>query len=66
MKSFVQPEEPASASSIYAQPGASRQEIAGIHDGRLKIKITARALDGAANKALIQFSLASSALVNPV
>ena len=37
------------------QPGAKRSEIAGLHSGRLKVRLTARAVDGAANKALVQF-----------
>ena len=40
---------------LHVQPGARRTEVAGLHGGRLKIRITARALDGAANEALVEF-----------
>ena len=41
--------------SIYALPGSSRDEIAGVHDGKLKVKIAAKSVEGAANKALRNF-----------
>lgn len=37
------------------QPGAAREEVAGLHGGRLKIRLTARAVEGAANAALVEF-----------
>lgn len=37
------------------QPGAKRTEVVGLHGGRLKIRIAARAVDGAANRALVEF-----------
>jgi uncharacterized protein (TIGR00251 family) len=37
------------------QPGASRSEFAGKHGERLKIRLAARAVDGKANEALIDF-----------
>lgn len=40
---------------VYVQPGARRTELAGEHDGRMKIRLTARAVDGKANAALIEF-----------
>ena len=40
---------------IHVQPGAKRSEVAGLHGGRLKIRLAARAVDGAANEALIEF-----------
>lgn len=40
---------------LYIQPGASRTEICGEHDGRLKIKIKAPPRDGEANAALKEF-----------
>ena len=40
---------------IHVQPGAKRSEVAGMHDGRLKIRLAARAVEGAANAALIAF-----------
>ena len=41
--------------SLYIQPGAKKTEISGTHDGRLKIRVNAPPVDGAANEALIKF-----------
>jgi uncharacterized protein len=40
---------------IYVQPRASKSEIAGIHDGRIKVRLAAPPVDGAANSELIAF-----------
>jgi hypothetical protein len=40
---------------LHVQPGARRTEAAGVHGGRLKVRLAARAVDGAANDALVQF-----------
>ena len=40
---------------IRAQPGARRTEAKGAHAGAYKIKIAARAIEGAANDALLDF-----------
>ncbi len=40
---------------VYAQPGAARTAIAGLHDGALKIRIAAPALEDRANAELIRF-----------
>ena len=40
---------------LHVQPGARRTEFAGEHDGRMKVRLAARAIDGAANAALIEF-----------
>lgn len=40
---------------VYLQPGAKRNQIAGKHGDYFKIKVKARAVDGAANRALIEF-----------
>ncbi|HEX6318768.1 MAG TPA: DUF167 domain-containing protein [Burkholderiales bacterium] len=40
---------------VHVQPGASRSEFAGRHGERLKIRLAARAVDGKANEALIEF-----------
>ncbi len=37
------------------QPGASRTEFAGAHGERIKVRLAARAVDGKANEALIEF-----------
>ena len=37
------------------QPGAARSEFAGQHGARLKVRLAARAVDGKANEALIEF-----------
>ena len=40
---------------IYCQPGARLTQWAGWHDGRPKLQLKAPPVDGAANKALIEF-----------
>lgn len=35
---------------VRAQPRASRQELAGVQDGRLRLRLTAAPADGAANE----------------
>ena len=40
---------------LYIQPGARRDSLRGYFDGRLKIQLKARAVDGNANRALIAF-----------
>jgi uncharacterized protein (TIGR00251 family) len=39
---------------ILVQPRASRAKIGPVHDGRLKISVTAPPVDGAANAAVIE------------
>lgn len=41
--------------TIYLQPGAKKSAVSGLHDGNIKIKINAPAVDGKANAALIDF-----------
>lgn len=50
--------------TVHAQPGASRSGFAGLHDGVLKIRIQAPAVDGRANEALRRF-LAEACAVAP-
>lgn len=38
---------------VRVQPRASRQAIVGVHDGALKVSLTAPPVDGAANQALV-------------
>jgi hypothetical protein len=40
---------------LLVQPRAARTELAGLHDGRLKLRLTAPPVDGAANAALVGF-----------
>ncbi|HVW69208.1 MAG TPA: DUF167 domain-containing protein [Steroidobacteraceae bacterium] len=40
---------------IHVQPRASKTEISGVHDGRLRIRLAAPPVDGAANAALVSF-----------
>lgn len=40
---------------VLVQPRASRSRIAGWHDGRLKVQLTAPPVDGEANEALLHF-----------
>ena len=40
---------------LHVQPGAGRTGIAGLHGTRLKIRLAARAVDGAANDCLVEF-----------
>lgn len=41
--------------SVYLQPRASRNEIVGMQNGFIKIRLTAPPVDGAANSALTAF-----------
>lgn len=41
--------------TVYVQPGAKTSRIVGLHDGRPKIAIKARPIDGEANEALVAF-----------
>lgn len=40
---------------VYVQPRASKNEIAGIHNGSLKLRLTSPPVDGKANKAVLVF-----------
>ena len=40
---------------IQARPASSRNEIVGIYDDTLKVKVKAPAVEGAANKELVKF-----------
>ena len=41
--------------SLYVQPRASRNELAGLHGDSLKLRLTTPPVDGKANKAVIAF-----------
>lgn len=40
---------------LHVQPGAARSEFAGKHGERIKVRLAARAIDGKANEALVEF-----------
>ena len=40
---------------LHVQPNAKRTEIAGVHGGRLKVRIAAPAVEGKANELLVGF-----------
>jgi uncharacterized protein (TIGR00251 family) len=40
---------------LHVQPGASRSEFAGTYGERIKVRLAARAVDGKANEALVEF-----------
>jgi uncharacterized protein (TIGR00251 family) len=40
---------------LHVQPGAARSEFAGRHGERIKVRLAARAVEGKANEALIDF-----------
>ena len=40
---------------LHVQPGARVSEFAGRHGERIKVRLAARAVDGKANEALIEF-----------
>jgi hypothetical protein len=40
---------------LHVQPGAARTQVAGLHGDCLKIRLAARAVEGKANEALVEF-----------
>jgi uncharacterized protein len=40
---------------VYVQPKASRNELVGIHEGTLKVRLTAPPVEGEANKECVKF-----------
>ena len=55
MKSWLKDHEKGTLLSLYIQPGASKSEVSGEHDGRLKIRVHAAPREGEANDCLIEF-----------
>lgn len=53
--SYLQPASGEVLVLVHLQPRASRNEIAGIHGDRLKIRLTAPPVDSKANEALCKF-----------
>jgi uncharacterized protein len=41
--------------AVYVQPRASRNELVGIHEGTLKVRLTASPVEGEANKECVRF-----------
>lgn len=41
--------------TLHIQPGAKRNEVAGLHGGALKIRLAAPPIEGRANEALLKF-----------
>ncbi len=39
--------------TVHVQPRAAKNQVAGLHDGALKLRLTAPPVDGKANKAVI-------------
>lgn len=55
MEQWVQESDRGALIRCYAQPGASRSEVVGIHGDRVKIRIKAPPTEGKANKELLSF-----------
>ena len=41
--------------AVHAQPGARTTEVSGLRGGAIKVRLRARAVEGAANAALLEF-----------
>lgn len=52
---FLRADGPRLLLEVYAAPRASRSLLAGVHDGRLKVRLAAPPVDGAANRELVRF-----------
>ena len=52
---FVQEKPEGVMFKVLVQPKSSKNEIVGLHDGALKVKLTAPPVDGAANKLCLKF-----------
>lgn len=55
MTPYLRPAGPDTAIIVHVQPGASEARIVGLHGDALKVRIAARAVEGAANAALRDF-----------
>lgn len=55
MTSWVSASTDGSVLAVLVQPRASRTQVVGEHDGRLKIALAAPPVDGEANDALVRF-----------
>lgn len=68
MSSAVRAADEGAVVDVYVQPRASRNELAGMHEGRLKLRLTAPPVEGEANRECIRFiarllNIASSSVV---
>ena len=54
-RSPVTPHRDGAVIELAVQPRASRTELAGLHDGALRLRIAAPPVDGAANDAIVDF-----------
>ena len=55
MTDWVRPHAIGAELEVHVQPGASQNGVAGLHGDALKVRIQARAVDGAANAALTEY-----------
>lgn len=55
MTPYLRPSGPATLITVHVQPGAAAARIVGLHGDALKVRIAARAVEGAANAALLDF-----------
>lgn len=55
MTSFSRESSEGTFLEVYVQPKAAKNEIVGIHEGSLKIRLTAPPVEGAANKGCVEF-----------
>lgn len=53
--SFLSATQDGTLIRIHVQPRASRNELAGIHEGSVKVRLTAPPVEGEANKECIKF-----------
>ncbi|HNQ04184.1 MAG TPA: DUF167 domain-containing protein [Thiobacillaceae bacterium] len=55
MTSYLRPVGQDTCITVHVQPGAAQCEVVGLYGYALKIRIAARAVEGAANAALLDF-----------
>lgn len=51
----ISPTKDGASFAVKVVPRASREELAGVQDGALRIRLTAPPVEGAANRALVDF-----------
>lgn len=55
MTDWLRPSGAGTELEVHVQPGAAQSGVAGLHGDALKVRIQARAVDGAANAALTEY-----------